>query len=162
MWTIWESQQQKEQKRASEEAKRQRRHENVIKHNTENFRRAGTAVLISGAAVMLAALACRRSIIVRRYVPKKFDANIIPPKFNPMTDAARAILDASLLAGSTMGLITAASLWVFGVGNLKELGAVLTARYSPTRGESETDEESKRVEKRLTDLFFSKTPKPYN
>lgn len=160
MWGLWESRHQKEQKRASQEAKRQKRLENIINHNTANFKRGGIAVVISGGAAMLAAFACRRSIIIRRYVPGKFDANILPPKFNPMTDAARAIIDASLLAGSTVGLITAASLWMFGVGNLKELGAVLTAKYSPKRNGIETDEESRQVEKQLTDLFFSKPSGP--
>lgn len=120
----------------------------MIRHNNKNFQNGAILVLITGSVSVGSALLCRRSIVARRFVPKKFDSNIYPPQFSPVKDAAKAVVDATLLATSFFSFSVASAFWLFNVGSLPEMGRVLTTMYSPPRLEK-VDPESKKVEDSL-------------
>jgi len=151
MWPF-ESKAAVEQREAAQAAQRAA----VRAKNDANFRKGGLSVAVTGAAAVLAALTCRRSVVARRFRPTMFQANVHPPPFNPMKDAARAVCDATVLAGSLFGLGVASAFWAYGVGTLPELGQVLSTRYQQRRSTDRAladDPESEEVSSYLAGFF---------
>lgn len=120
----------------------------VIEHNNKNFKNGAISVLLTGSVAVGAAFLCRKSVSARRFIPRKFDSNIYPPQFSPVKDAAKAVVDATLLATSFFSFSVTSTFWLLNVGSLPELGKVLTTMYSPPRTDK-VDPESKKVEDSL-------------
>ncbi|GMM52587.1 hypothetical protein DASB73_035500 [Starmerella bacillaris] len=132
--------------------------ETILSHNNRNFSKGVIATLVAGALTISAASVCKRSIASRKFVPQLFNSNILPPPFNPIREASRAVNYATLLAGSFFAFTMSTMFLSNGVGTFSELGHVLTKKYSRTDYSSlPQDQESQEVEDKLTSLLNRKS-----
>lgn len=99
------------------------------------------AVLGTGLFTIAASLMARRSVRVRRYAPKTFDANHIPPKFNLAKDAAFAMRDATFLSVGTFSFGIAVACWYLNVSSLEEFGSIMKKRLGGDKSPYIKDDE---------------------
>lgn len=91
----------------------------VLQYNERRFYQMATFYSFT-LATYIASKIAYRGVINRRYNPNFYQHNHVPPKFSFYKDAMVAVTHATLLATTSMGMITSGAFWYCDISDLKE------------------------------------------
>lgn len=98
----------------------------LLAYNERRFYQMATFYGFTVATYIASKLAYR-GIIKRRYSPNFYQHNHVPPKFNFQTEALSALVHATLLSTTAMGMAISGGFWYFDISTSKEFSARMKA-----------------------------------